>query len=737
LVNARLLRLINVSIAVLALVVLALVYWFAYRPLPKVSGKLIAPTRRPATITRDALGIPHIQAQSAGDAYFLEGYAMAQDRLWEMDMLRRFGSGQLAEVGGAPMVEVDALTRRLRMRAIAEAQAQRLPASDRMAFLEFARGVNYFIESSHSRLPFEYSIPGHEFSPRPWVVADSLAIGMVMFRDLTDTAKDEIEKGYLMSVAPEERVRTLYPASLGQSLSPGSNAWAVSGSRTWSGHPMLANDTHLGIRIPSIWYEVHLKSPEMNVEGMTLTGLPGIVIGHNESIAWGVTNLGADYMDVYREQIDFHTGRYVFEGQQVAAQLDRQEIGVYGGRPVTVETWVTRHGPVAYSDSGGAYSVRWTAADGFGYAFLDIDRAQDWPAFHAAVGKYWGPPQNFVYADRQGHIGYQASGAMPIRKGFSGDAPLSGSSGKQEWAGYVPYEELPSMLDPPSGIVATANQNPFPAGFPYEVSGVFADRYRIEQIRARLDAKPKLTVDDMLAIEKDVYSAYHHYLASRIVAAAGRKGSSGEAAEAVSVLKSWNGQMDKDEAAPFIADLLHVEMGRWLVHALAPKVVVQHLPRPQVIEGLLRTQPPAWVPNNDWDAWLLARLEAAIAEGRKRQGSPLTRWKWGEALSWTIAHPVGNEIPLVHGFFNIGPVAMSGAGTTVKQTAHNFGPSMRMVVDWGALEKSAMVLPTGESGSVASRHYKDQWETYYKGSALPWAFNSYQPKDVLEVTPLP
>jgi penicillin G amidase len=736
-VNARLIRLINVSIAVLALVVLVLVYWYAYRPLPKVAGKLAAPTRRPATITRDSLGIPHIQAQNAADAYFLEGYAMAQDRLWQMDMLRRFGSGQLAEVSGPSMVEVDRTTRRLRMRAIAEAQTARLPPSDRMAFLEFARGVNYFVESNRSRLPLEYSTPGHQFSPRPWVAADSLAIGMVMCRDLTDTAKDDIDKGNLMSKAPADRVRTLFPATLGQALSPGSNAWAVSGSHTVSGHPILANDTHLGIRIPSIWYEVHLKSPEMNVEGMTIAGLPGVVIGHNESIAWGVTNLSGDYMDVYREQIDLTTGHYVYQGQTVGAQLEREEIGVYGDRPVTVETWVTRHGPVVYADGGNAYSVRWAAADGFGYPFPDINRAHDWPTFRAAVSKLWGPPQNFIYADREGHIGYQASGAAPIRKGFSGDVPLSGTSGEQEWAGYVPYEELPSILDPPSGIVATANQNPFPAGFPYEVTGAFADRYRIEQIRARLNAKPKLAVEDMLAIEKDVYSAYHHYLASRIVAAAAKKGSSGEVAEAVAVLKPWNGQMDKDEAAPFITDLVNAQMGRWLVLALAPKVEVVRLPRPQVIEGLLRTQPPGWAPNNDWDAWLLARLQDALAEGRKRQGSPLKRWKWGDALSWTIAHPVGNVAPLVRAFFNIGPVAMSGASTTVKQTGHNFGPSMRMVVDWGALEKSALVLPGGESGNVASSHYKDQWETYYRGSALPWAFNTYEPKEVLQVTPMP
>ena len=344
---------------------------------------------------------------------------------------------------------------------------------------------------------------GHGLRPIP------LAIGMVMFRDLTDTARDDIEKGNLMSKAPEERVRTLYPATLGQALSPGSNAWAVSGSRTASGHPILANDTHLGIRIPSIWYEVHLKSPEMNVEGLTITGLPGVVVGHNESICVGRNEPQRRLHGcLSREQINLNTGRYVSQGQTAAAQLDRQEIGVYGARPVTLETWVTRHGPVVYSDGGNAlHSVRWTATDGFGYPFPDINRAQDWPAFHAAVGKYWGPPQNFIYADRAGHIGYQASGGMPIRKGFSGDVPLSGASGQQEWGGYVPYEEMPSMLDPPSGIVATAKPESFSrSAFRTKSTGCLPTAIVSSKYGRASTPNQKLTVEDMLAIEKDVYS---------------------------------------------------------------------------------------------------------------------------------------------------------------------------------------------------------------------------------------
>ena len=204
------------------------------------------------------------------------------------------------------------------------------------------------------------------------------------------------------------------------------------------------------------------------------------------------------------------------------------------------------------------------------------------------------------------------------------------------------------------------------------------------------------------------------------------------------VLKTWNGQMEKDERRRRLSRTWRItEMARWLVRALAPKVDVLRLPRPQVIQGLLRTQPPGWVPNNDWDAWLLARLQDALLEGRKRQGSPLTRWKWGEALSWTIAHPVGNEIPLVRGFFNIGPVAMSGAATTVKQTGHNFGPSMRMVVDWGALEKSAIVLPGGEeSGKCGIEPLQRPVGSLLHGQGAAMGISIViEPKDVLQVTP--
>jgi penicillin G amidase len=774
-VNSRVLRLINVSIALLALIGLVVIYWFAYRPLPKTAGSLSAPVRWSSKIVRDERGIPHIETKESQDAYFLEGFVMAQDRLWQMDGLRRFGAGELAEVAGPSAVEFDKAARRLRMRSIGDAWYASLDPDDREAFQQFARGVNYFIEGNRGDYSLEFSIPGHSYSPRPWTPSDSLVIGLLMFRDLTDESNDDLELGRYFATGKRELIEKLFPAVEGQALLPGSNSWAVSGAHTASGKPILANDPHLTIRLPSIWYQVHLRSQELNVEGVSIPGVPGVIIGHNRSIAWGLTNLQADVMDLYREHIDMSNGQYMFGGQMQQAQLDRQVIGVYGARPVTLETWVTRHGPVALAEGQANYSVRWTAALGAGFPFLALDRATNWTSFRAALSKYWGPPQNFVYADAEGHIGYQAAGAVPIRQGFAGNAPLAGDTGTQEWSGVIPFDEMPSQFDPSSGIIATANQNPFPADFKYPVTGSFADRYRVMQIRALLGNR-KLTVADMLAIQKDVYSAYHRYLAQRVVAAGMKKPVTADQQEAINLLRNWSGQMENTLPQPAITQLLSEEIGRSLLAQAGVSdttlgggqaknlassrlnktrptgkptgktgsrtalVATRHpamLPRPQIIETLVRESAPGWVPQNDWDGFLLARLNDAISVGHARLGSLISKWRWGNSMQWKLSHPVGSLLPMVDRFFNIGPVPMSGASTTVKQTGYNFGPSMRMVVDWGALEKSVLGLPGGESGFVASSHYEDQWDAYYAGSAGAIGFEDIKAKEVLQVNPAP
>jgi penicillin G amidase len=760
-VLSRVVRIANLSVALLLVLIAFTVYWYAFRPLPKTSGEITAPVSKSAIVKRDERGVPHIEASSWQDAIFLQGYVTAQDRLWQMDVLRRFAKGELSEVFGPDALKADQEARRMRMRQISEEQAAHLRPSDRAVMVAFARGVNYFIDTHRDHYSLEFSLPGRRYDPRPWTLSDSLAVGLVMFRDLSDTAKFEFDKGALLQTSRDPaKMKTLFPASQGQYVSPGSNAWAVSGSHTVDGKPLVANDPHLSYGIPPTWYLIHLKAPDLNVSGASLPGVPCIITGHNNHIAWGVTNVQADVMDLYQERLDQRTGRYLFQGQVEQALLDRQMIGVKDRKAEPLDIWVTRHGPVVMTIGDRSFTMRWAATEKFAFPFFDVDRAGNWSEFRTALHDFAGPGQNFVYADRDGNIGYQATGLLPIRRGFDGDVPLDGTTGRAEWDRFIPFEQLPSIFNPTEGIIATANQNPFPPDFPFTVNGSYHDRYRIRQISAMLRAKPKLSVPDMLAIQKDVYAAYDSYLAHEVLAAASRSSSSDPLVnEALTVLRGWNGQMDKDLAAPVITQLLSARLATSLVESLLPAALQQEmekqvvtqlaqrraggssalpsiLPRPSVIEDLLRAKPQGWVPANDWNAWLLKNFSSALQSGRRLQGSPVSKWRWGQILQWTFSHPLGSHLPLVSTYFDIGPIPMSGSSNTVKQTTATLGPSERMVVDVGNWDQSVQNLTTGESGFVASSHYKDEWDAYYVGKSFPMEFDMVKAKETLTIRPV-
>jgi penicillin amidase len=740
------LRIVNLGIAAIAILFLGVVYWLVVRPLPKTSGEITAPISAAATIQRDARGVPHITAASWQDAIFLQGYATAQDRLWQMDGLRRYAAGELAELYGPQYAATDERTRGLRMRAMAEANVARLSPEDREIMVQYARGVNYFIDTHRGNYSLEFSIPFNSYDPRPWTLTDSTLVGLLMFRDLTDSLAADMERGAILNLgADPAKFHVLFPATEGGAVNPGSNAWAVSGAHTADGKPMVANDPHLRYSVPGTWHLVHLQAPGLNVSGAALPGVPCVITGHNENIAWGVTNLSADVLDVYAEQIDMQTGQYVFQGKIQQAQLDRQTIAVKGGKAVMLNIWVTRHGPV-FTENGKTYSVRWAAADGFGFPFFKINHAKNWNEFRAALEPFWGPGQNFVYGDRDGNIGYQATGRVPIRRNFEGDVPLDGASGDFEWDGYIPFDQMPSVYNPASGIIATANQNPFPKDYAYRVGGNFADTYRVQQIRALLGAKAKLTVEDMLAAQKDVYSAYDLFLAREAVAACAKLGRPVKDAllnSAVDVLSKWNGQMEHDQAAPAIAELLSEQLRLSLLKLLLPqaKETPDFPPRPQVLEALLRERPHGWVPNDNWDEWLVSAFARALREGRARLGSAVTEWRWGYLLHWKFEHPVLKALPPVEWFFDAtyqrkaGPFEMSGSSTTVKQTTPVLGPSERMVVDMGDFDRSVQNLVLGESGFISSSHFEDQWPAYYYGKSFPMQFGHVDAKDVLRVTP--
>ena len=738
----RLVKALNLSIAVLALLFAVFVYLKVYLPLPKVSGDVTAPVSAPAEIRRDSRGIPHITAASWEDAVFLEGYAMAQDRLFQMDGMRRVAAGELAEVVGKSALELDVEARRLRMRRMAEEHARNLPAADKAVLAAFARGVNHFIESHRDTMPVEFTLLGYQ--PKPWTISDTILAGLQMYRNLTTTWKHELAKMSLLDRGDKAKIEYLFPPRTGTEISPGSNAWAIAGSHTASGKPILANDPHLEFAIPSTWWMVHMTAPGLNVEGVTLPGVPCVIIGHNSNIAWGVTNLGFDVQDFYEEKISGAGAEY--QGAQSPIRVEREVILVKGQQPVTQDILVTRHGPVFHVEGNRLFTLRWAAgeAGAYQFPFLDVNRAKDWNEFRAALKRFAGPGQNFVYADRQGNIGYQATGLLPIRRNYTGDRPADGASGENEWAGFIPYEELPSFFNPPDGFVVTANQNPFPRDYKYPIHGDFSPPYRANQIRDRLKSRDKWTPADMVAIQTDVYSPFSDVLARRTVAAVDRlKPANPAFPPAVALLRNWNGQMEKGSAAPLLVALLYQHVKKAVVDSAVPGKVDLYLDQMShsVIERLLRERPDGWF--KSYDEMLIKALDGAIEEGRRLQGSDLRRWNYGPYNELKLVHPVvghvGDSIPvvgdwvnsIVGSYANIGPFEMSGSSTTVKQTTRRLGPSMRFAADLSNWEQSLMGITTGESGQIGSSNYKDQWESYYTGKNAPFGFEHIESSHVL------
>ena len=728
----RVVKLINLSIAVLLVIFLAAAYWYAWRPVPETSGTITAPLSGAATVSRDALGIPHINAASIEDAIFLQGYVTAQDRMWQMDALRRLAAGELAEVAGKAALESDQESRRLRMRRLAEEHFRTLPVADKAILVAYARGVNHYIETHRGRYGLEFALLGYD--PRPWSGVDCVLGGMQIFRTLTSSWRAELQKQGMLDGGDAAKVNTLFPVRSGLEFLPGSNSWVISGKHTATGKPILASDPHLEFGNPSTWYQIHLKAPGLNVTGVSLPGVPAVVIGHNDRIAWGITNLHFDVQDLYRERFNPQNGQYAFKGRVEKARLENDTIQVKGAAPVSVALWITRHGPIFVSGGGEYYALRWTGgeAGGFQFPFLQLDRARNWEEFNAALKRMPGPGSNLTYADVDGNIGYHAVGMLPIRRTYHGDVPADGSSGESEWDGFIPYEELPSSYNPASGAIVTSNQNPFPPDFPYHVSGDFAPHYRSTQIHQLLSQHDGWKPDGMLAIQKDVYSAFSHLLAKRVVAAYDKTKANNPALNgAVELLRVWNGQMDKDLAAPLVASMIFQQLRKSIADRASPKKgsTYTYQIAPAVIEQLLRERPGNWFA--DWDQLLMKAFADGVQDGAKIQGSNPKVWKYGSYNELTIAQPIESHIPVIGTYFNIGPVPMSGSSTTVKQTTQRLGPSMRFVADLSNWDASLNNITIGESGHFLSGHYKDQWDAYYVGRSFPMQFEKVDEKQVL------
>jgi penicillin amidase len=762
--------LISVSgAALVALVALAAAagwFYFAARSaLPQLDGTIsVEGITAPVTVTRDAFGIPHIKAETLDDLFFAQGFVTAQDRLWQMDMMRRSASGELAEVLGEDLVARDRQQRILGLRHAARQAFRSLPEPDRGYVEDYARGVNAYIQACTNRLPVEFRLLGYR--PSPWAGEDSLVLAALMCQMLNHyTFPTELAREAILAKLGPALTGELYPESSGRDLVPeihvapaparnagpaasprghprttpwkheepvpGSNNWALAGALTVTGKALLSNDMHLGHQMPNLWYEAHLQSGSFNAAGVTLPGAPFVIVGHNGRIAWGFTNLGPDVEDIYIETFN-ERGEYKTSSGWKQPTRRRELIRVKGRPDQELEVLETRHGPIVtelVEHETRLLSLKWVLYDPAALAipFFQINAARNWDEFRRALSGFGAPGQNVVYADVDGHVGYQATGLIPIRVSGDGTVPVSGEDEAHEWAGYVPFEELPSVLDPPSGIVATANGRITPEGYPHLLATQWGSPERTERIASALMSGKKFSAADMLALQMDVYSA-HHRLFARLFADAVVKTerSSRRAREAAILMQKWDGMLTADAAAPTVT-------------AIALRILRRHLLQPKLgpdweryrwfmssiwLENTVRHQAPHWLPPGftGWTQLLVAAVEEAV----KDDSAPprLAGWRWGTRFPVVIEHPVFRSIPLLGSWAAPGTREQSGGGTTVKQVGRDFGPSQRMTVDFSNLDRSTLNLVTGQSGHLLSPHYMDQWAAWYEGTTFPLPFSN-------------
>jgi penicillin amidase len=514
----------------------------------------------------------------------------------------------------------------------------------------------------------------------------------------------------------------------------GSNNWVVSGAHTQSGKPLLANDPHLDHSVPSVWYMIHLKGPGLSVSGVSLPGLPFVVIGHNERIAWGMTNAGPDVQDLYVESFDTAApNKYLHNGAWVDAEVRDEVIKIRRKRDYRLTVKVTRHGPIISHDCNRDLALRWTALEPRALSALlssvsKIDSAQNWEQFTAALHDYTGPMQNFVYADVDGNIGYYAAAWVPIRKQGNGAVPVPGGTDDYDWTGYIPFEDLPHSYNPASGMIATANGRVVPDGYPYFITSHWDPPFRTARIFQLLRAGKAFTVDDMLHIQTDILTLEDSWLAGQLLKAALRdQPQDPDAQYALSLLTGWDGEARMDSAATLVCEVTRKALfERILKPRLGDRFSGYHWGSTVFLENVFANNWTRWLPPGDssFGDTLMKSLEAGVKQIPSLAGSRNhDAWKWGNTIPLTFYHPLGQGIPLLGRLLDVGPFPQAGTATTVKATTPRHGPSMRMVVDFSNLEHSVQNITLGESGQVSSPYYKDQFDAWYNGRSFPMAFS--------------
>lgn len=792
----RILFRIAVALLLTAATLAASGYLYFRQSLPEMNGDItVAGITGVVDIVRDADAVPHVFAASKLDGLFGLGYVHAQDRLWQMEFQRRIGHGRLSEVFGPATVPQDRFLRTIGFGRAAQSAWDRLPDEDRRQIEAYVAGVNAFITSHHGRhLPPEFTVL--RYAPEPFTPVDVLVWVKMMAWDLSANYASELLRNDLVArIGPERTAQLMppYPAdglsilkdqrpshggddvsSAGRAPEPtvsalaslermlagghpvvadmllgsakheaiGSNNLVVDGTLTATGKPMLANDPHLGAKIPSIWYLAHVSAGDLDMIGATLPGAPAVALGRNRFIAWGATNVAADVQDLYRERLD-PTGRFAeFRGAQEPIQVVPETIHVKGGAPVQVEVRITRHGPLisdainannaaspatASAPQIGPLAFRWTALDPEDLtvsAFLRLNEARNWNDITSALSLYGTPSQNFVFADVDGHIGYYAPGHIPVRASGDGSLPVDGWTGDAEWTGYVPFEQLPHAYDPPSHFIVTANNRPSGARGAPLIALEYPNPYRAQRITdliRDISSARKLRPDDLRRIQADTVSLHARALLPRLLAHARPTASIDHTA--LDVLREWDDVARAEGAAPAIFEAWFLNLAPAIVGDEIGPLLTGYQGRFSSITRFLEASldgNPAWCDNiatperETCDQAVTQALHDAVAELSAAMGPEIARWRWDTVHRAVFPHQGFDSVPTLRYLFsrsrpaagdwstvNVGPVA---ADARFEQRSV---PGYRQIVDLSPANDSRFIDAVGQSGHVLSPYYDD------------------------------
>ncbi len=783
---------------VLALVAALWVVWTVRRSFPDYGGEVrLAGLSAPVTVHRDAHGVPQVYADTPEDLFKAQGYVTAQDRFWEMDFRRHVTSGRLSELFGETTLETDKVVRTLGWRRVAEQELALLEPETVKLLEAYAAGVNAWLDEhpDTSDQALEYAVLGIQrsgYRPERWSPADSVAWLKAMAWDLRSNMDDELGRALAGAGLPAERVDQLYPAYddermpvivgdaeksgekpsgtpvqaparalssvleairampelLGNGASEiGSNSWVVSGSRTATGKPLLANDPHLAPQMPSVWYQAGLHCRKVteacpyDVTGFTFSGLPGVVIGHNHRVAWGFTNLGPDVTDLYVERIDGQNAEY--KGQKEPLQVREETIRVAGGQDVRLTVRATRHGPnisdvleksaKLVSGSTEAIAMRWTALDPgrTADAIFRMNRATDWTSFREAAASFEVPSQNLVYADVDGNIGYQSPGRIPVRSKGDGTRPVPGWDGEHEWTGFIPFDELPSILNPEKGYIVTANNAVVGSSYEHLLTKDWSYGYRAARIDELLKGNDKIDVAGMADVQLDSRNGFAPVLVPHLQRV-------GSGLRGVDLLDGWDFTQPVDSAAAAFYNaawrhLVLLTFNDDLPEGARPDGGDRWF---EVVRKLLDDPAdPYWddvtTPvREDRDTILKSALRAAANELTDRLGDTPSTWRWGDLHTLTVTNQTfgTSGIAPVERLFNRGPLHLPGGQSIVNATgwdaqegyAVDWVPSMRMVVDLADFDASRYINLTGASGHPFTDHYWDQTPLWAEGRTIPW-----------------